>query len=230
MTITLGLSGEEVLKKIPSEGVYVLDLGGGANPIPRADFVVDLLSYSQRLQKPFERFDEGRWIVRDLCSREPLPFSDKYIDFVFAAEVLEDIRDPIWVCSEMVRVAKRGYISMPHRDTESSFKIDGRPENNRYPGFCHHRWLVEVQNNVLVFTHKHSLLHLLEFERHDIRMRHLTLYWEDSFEYRENILLSYDDMVKDLQRYEEWRRAQPLQWFYGRPGFALPTNWTGSLD
>ena len=55
-----------------------------------------------------ERFSADTWVQRDICDREPYPFEDEQFDFVVCSHTLEDVRDPIWVCDEMVRVAKRG--------------------------------------------------------------------------------------------------------------------------
>jgi hypothetical protein len=60
-----------------------------------------------------EWFGRGTWIQRDICDREPFLFKDKEIDFVVCSQTLEDVRDPLWVCSEMIRVAKAGYIEVP---------------------------------------------------------------------------------------------------------------------
>jgi hypothetical protein len=32
---------------------------------------------------------------------------------VICSHTLEDIRDPLWVCSEMIRIGKAGYIELP---------------------------------------------------------------------------------------------------------------------
>jgi len=42
----------------------------------------------------------------------------KEVDFVSCSHVLEDLRDPIRVCEEIVRVGKRGYIEVPSKTAE----------------------------------------------------------------------------------------------------------------
>jgi len=54
-----------------------------------------------------ERFNSETWIRRDICDREPYPFRDGELDFVVCSHILEDVRDPIWVCSERRRLARR---------------------------------------------------------------------------------------------------------------------------
>jgi hypothetical protein len=91
----------------------------------------------------------------DLCDRRPWPFTDKQFDFASCTHVLEDLRDPVWVCSEMMRVAKAGYIETPSRILEQSLGV----EHPLYAGFYHHRWLVSVEDGVLCFRFKPHLLH-----------------------------------------------------------------------
>src|SRR5436190_9828986 len=113
-----------------SESDVVLDIGGWACPFNRANIVMDAEPYATRgyyksIGMPasqggdHEHFTEATWIRRDVCSKEPFPFGSKEIDFVICSHTLEDIRDPLWVCSEMQRVAKRGYIEIPSRLVES---------------------------------------------------------------------------------------------------------------
>jgi hypothetical protein len=80
----------------------VLDVGGWAAPVNRADWVIDLMPYESRgvlMPGGFgpgpERFDAGRWVVADICSHQPWPFADDQFDFAICTFTLEDVRDPI---------------------------------------------------------------------------------------------------------------------------------------
>ncbi len=143
----------------------VLDIGGWADPLERADWVIDMMPYesrglyarrgwTERGPEP-ERFSESTWIQRDICGREPYPFKADEIDFVVCSQTLEDVRDPIWVCSEMARIAKAGYIETPSMLEELSYGFRGP-----LVGWGHHRWLVEMdqeaQHVQLIFK-DHSL-------------------------------------------------------------------------
>ena len=112
-----------ILAQIAASDI-VLDIGGWSKPFNRANYVIDILPYETRRvfhstgpEKEF--FSKDTWIIRDLSSRKPIPFKNKEIDFVICSHTLEDIRDPIHLCSEIVRIGKRGYIEIPSRTIES---------------------------------------------------------------------------------------------------------------
>ncbi len=142
----------------------VLDVGGGIKPLSRADYVLDFLSWDQRrLVEPWlsevwpaRRFAEERWVQWDICSRKPWPFKDKQFDFVLCKGTLEDLRDPIWVCEEMIRVARSGYLETPTRIIESMLGV----ERSRYCGHSHHHWFCELTGDGIEFTFKHAQVHV----------------------------------------------------------------------
>ncbi|MCL4421785.1 MAG: methyltransferase domain-containing protein [Actinobacteria bacterium] len=149
----------ERLSQILAEDDLVLDVGGWARPFSRADLVLDQMPYETRGlyghdgEGP-ERFDASSWIQRDICAREPWPFSDNQIDFAICSQTLEDVRDPLWVCAELVRVAKAGYIEVPSRLEEQTYGIQGP-----WVGWGHHRWLVDISDRRIEFVFKHHIIH-----------------------------------------------------------------------
>jgi hypothetical protein len=139
----------------------VLDVGGWARPFGRADWVLDLLPYETRGlygyeqgDRDDERFSAATWVVRDICDRQPWPFGDKQFDFAICSHTLEDLRDPIWVCQELQRVAKAGYIEVPSRLVEQTHGVEGD-----YAGWGHHHWLIDVSGAGIQFVFKHHILH-----------------------------------------------------------------------
>src|SRR5580704_17946570 len=117
-----------------SDSAVVLDIGGWAHPFNRANYIMDAESYETRgyynrtfaKNSPYppiggkvEQFTKGTWIQRDICDKTPFRFRDKELDYVICSHTLEDIRDPLWVCADMIRIAKRGYIEVPSRLCES---------------------------------------------------------------------------------------------------------------
>lgn len=195
----------------------VLDIGGWAQPFNRANYVIDVFPYETRgwyrkLGRPAytgpekEHFSESTWIQRDICDRQPFPFADKSIDYVICSHVLEDIRDPLWVCSEMIRVAKAGYIEVPSRKSESIFC-----SSSQIAGASHHRWLVFLDQEKLVFEMKWHSIHRkkLHFPEHINAVLkpedHVTwLFWENSFAFQERELPVSDLAIDEsLCRYVE---------------------------
>src|SRR5215467_1770308 len=143
----------------------VLDIGGWAQPFRRANFIMDAMPYETRgwyshLNMPAfvgtgeERFTRETWIQRDICDKEPFPFRDKSVDYVTCSHVLEDVRDPLWVCSEIIRIAKKGYIEVPSRIAESIIN-----PKTRVVGASHHRWLVSISDKAIRFEMKYHLIH-----------------------------------------------------------------------
>lgn len=126
----------------------VLDIGGAAQPFRRADCVLDVLPYEKRnirnsfFQSIPEKFTENSWFIHDICDpSRPFPFKDKEFDFLVCGHVLEDVRDPLWVLSEIQRVAKRGYLETPSRFHEQLLGVD----HPKLAGNAHHRWFVDYR-------------------------------------------------------------------------------------
>ena len=188
----------ERLLTLPAE-YRVLDVGGWAAPLNRADWVIDLMPYETRgvlLPGGFgpgpERFDADRWVLQDLCSSEPWPFADDFFDFAVCTFTLEDLRDPVRVCAEMSRVARAGYIEVPSLLDELSWR---NPEASGGPwlGHSHHRWLCTLESGELVFLHKAHSLHTRRSVRVSARSarqlttaeRVLAHFWEGTLAARE---------------------------------------------
>src|SRR3954464_7543467 len=144
-----------------ADDAVVLDVGGWAKPFARADWVLDLMPYETRGlygyeqgDRAGERFGADTWVVRDMCAREPWPFDDEQFDFAICSHTLEDTRDPIWVCHELQRVARAGYIEVPSRLEERTYGFQGP-----WVGWGHHRWLCDVTDSRIDFVLKHHVIH-----------------------------------------------------------------------
>jgi hypothetical protein len=100
----------------------VLDVGGWFRPLNLATHVLDVQPYETRGTEPVdpgnaERFSASTWLIHDACLT-PWPYPSDYFDFSFCSHTLEDLRDPIAVCRELMRVSRAGYIEMPSRARE----------------------------------------------------------------------------------------------------------------
>jgi len=192
----------------------VLDIGAWGKPFTRANWVLDHMPYETRGlygkdgDGP-ERFDERTWIRRDICSREPFPFRDKEIDFVICSQTLEDIRDPVWVCSEMVRIAKAGYIEVPSRLEEQSYGFQGP-----WVGWGHHHWLIDItpadiKPGRIEFSFKHHILHGKPNQAFPAGFHERlapeecvqALWWENDFEYGERVFGAPEELDEYLESF-----------------------------
>lgn len=202
----------KVLSSIKSTD-RVLDIGGWAQPLRRANAVIDCFPYETRgmyghIGDGEEQFKKSDWIQWDICDRKPWPFKDKEFDFVVCSHVLEDIRDPLWVCAEINRIAKRGYIETPSRAAESTYGV----ESYRFTGSHHHRWFVEFIDGRLRFTHKDP--YVLEKKR-GIYLIHtpavVSLFWEGEFKYEEGVLhQTKKALEEELDRWtRDYRSGMP---------------------
>ncbi|MGA2097019.1 MAG: methyltransferase domain-containing protein [Candidatus Acidiferrum sp.] len=216
-------NARRLIRTIPGDA-KVVDVGGGAAPFPRADYVIDAMPYEklgagsdgnihQKLGiEP--RYAEERWIQTDLCDRRPWPIADKSFDFAICSHLLEDIRDPIWVCSELRRIAKAGYIESPSRVVEQSKGV----ENPRHAGYYHHRWLIKGSQRGLEFRHKPHVLHsvknaivtqLSPGQRINPQHAIVTLDWSNDFEAVE--ILEFDEakVISELCAFAAEARRLP---------------------
>ena len=197
----LEASVRAILDRLGPDDV-VLDIGGWGRPLTRADWVLDIMPWETRglygRDGPMpERFGRDTWIQRDICSREPYPFADREIDFVVCSHTLEDVRDPVFVCSEMVRIAKAGYIEVPSRLEEQAYGFQGP-----WAGWSHHRWLIDVTDSRIDFVFKHNVVHNRASDHFPPGFRDgltpeqrvQTLWWQDSFEFQERVLVTAEEL------------------------------------
>lgn len=218
----LAASRRRLLDRLRDTDV-VLDIGGWADPLSRADWVIDLMPYATRglyeregwvepRDDGPERFTEETWIQRDVCDPEPFPFGDGEIDFVVCAHTLEDVRDPLRVCAEMIRVGRAGYVEVPSRLEEQSFGVEGA-----WVGWGHHRWLTEVGDRRIEFVHKNHAVaadgnHFPAgfWERLSDEERVETLWWEGGFEASERTLIGADAIREHLSGYVQRKGRRRL--------------------
>jgi hypothetical protein len=149
---------QRLASEVP-EDALVLDAGGWARPLSRADWVIDIEAYATRGawgqdgDPAAERFSARTWVQRDLCAREPWPFADGQFDFAVCSHTLEDLRDPVWVCSELQRVARAGYVEVPAPVEELTWGVHGP-----WVGWTHHRWICLIEDGALELVYKPHLL------------------------------------------------------------------------
>jgi hypothetical protein len=208
----LPASATAIAERLADEAL-VLDVGGWGKPYARADWVIDLMPYETRgiygERAEGERFSAETWVERDICSRDPWPFTNDQFDFAICSHTLEDVRDPVWVCSELQRVARAGYVEVPSRVEEQSWGVGGD-----WVGWSHHHWLCDVAGAGVTFVLKPHVLHgqpryyleapLATALTPEERVQ--TLFWEGSFEYGERIFFEHEEFDAYLTAVPEaWR-------------------------
>lgn len=195
---------DRLLSTTPDDAL-VLDVGGWGAPLTRADWVMDALPYDTRGPdgrhgEDRERFTARTWVTRDVCDREPWPFRDGQFDVAVCVMTLADLRDPIWVCRELSRVARSGYVEVPTVVAEL-LQRDRDDGGGQHLGLAGRRWFVQMEGGELVFVHKSHAIH------HDSALRisarweeRLTvaderqgLFWDGLLPARERLLLSEED-------------------------------------
>jgi hypothetical protein len=124
------------------------------------------------------------------------------------------VRDPLGVCSELIRVSKAGYIEVPSRLLETCRGL----EHPRIAGLSHHRWLVESSGNHLQFTQKYHCIHA-EF---DLSLpaafartitppdRIVQLFWEGGFTFSETLIHGNDVIYPSLADFVRLHYQYPL--------------------
>jgi SAM-dependent methyltransferase len=119
----------------------VLEIGGGHNPHPLSDVVVD-----KYVDNNYHR--SGNILLRKnqkfmQADGENLPFEDNEFDYVICNQVLEHVENPAKFLDEQSRVAKRGFIETPSLIGEYLFPKES------------HKWvLLELENKLVLFEKK----------------------------------------------------------------------------
>lgn len=190
---------QEILKVIKYQpGETILDVGGAMDPMPIADMVVDVIDLG---------LGGKNYTIMDITS-EPLPFADKSYDIVICSQTLEDLASPTLILREMSRVGKRGIIESPHRGPESvkSMMPAYKGSGEEIP-FCfgayHHKWLIELIDNTLVFTPKNYLFLM----RHPIPKwtgpGGVNIAWYNNIPFRVNLDIHEQSFDENYKKFKE---------------------------
>ena len=187
------------------KGAKILDVGGSSGPYKRATHIIDYVPFEevQYHQAKWDGevcFSWATYTQWDICDRKPFPFKDKEFDFTICSHVLEDIRDPLWVCSELIRISKAWYIETPSRVYELTFGIEAK----NLAWASHHRWIVEDIDGELSFTFKNFYAHKKSVNSKNKPLTEenkiVQFFWKDSFKFYENWLGSWWEMFSYFQK------------------------------
>lgn len=193
----------------------VLEVGGGHNPHPRSNVVVDKYADDNTHRSGDIKVLRGQTFMN--VDGESLPFKDKEFDYVICNQVLEHVENPVAFLSEQFRVAKRGYIETPSLLGEHLF-----PKKS-------HKWvLLEIDGKVVLvdkkdlqfpenfdfgdlyleYLPKNSIGYKI-LERTHPNMHTMRLEWEGGFDY----VINPND--PELMKYftEPWDRDMVTRYF-----------------
>lgn len=207
----ISINASDIIESIVEPEMMVIDIGGGRNPYYRADYVLDIREFEEKKGyiaygrgKSPEKFSKKTWISQNFYDL-PWPFDDNYFDFSLCMGTLEDLRDPLPVIKEIQRISKAGYISTPTRAKESCpYIVNRHSKEHGLVGYFHHRWVVEVSENKLVFKAKNPLIYKnKKFQIKDVQQQTLNFFWHNSFKAEEKYYGPVDDAWSDLQKFKK---------------------------
>lgn len=188
---------QQLVASLASEKSLVVEIGPGHIPFALATEFVDWQASPSLAGKTLHCLD---------INKELLPYEDKSVDFIYCRHTLEDIYNPFWVCQEMSRVGKAGYIETPSPVAECCRGVDAGSPNWR--GYIHHRYLVWSDNDVLTFLPKYPVIEYLNFGDEEENMVEIlnssSLYWNTYFfwnDFLEIKLIQHDQDFKIPQNY-----------------------------
>ncbi len=136
----------DLVSRMVKGKVRILEVGGGRSPFPLATEHVDWGAWPSLRNKRAHRID---------INTEPLPFRDKAFDFVYCRHTLEDIYNPYFAASELLRVAKAGYIETPSPVAECCTGIEGGAP---WRGYSHHRSIIWPEGRTLKILPKYPMI------------------------------------------------------------------------
>lgn len=101
-------------------------------------------------------------------------------DLCICSHTLEDIMNPGYVCEQLSKIAKSGYVAVPSKYKELSKYAEGMP----YRGYIHHRWIFTVKGNEFIgFPKLNFIEYFEEFDKVADNSPHradLSFYWKDT--------------------------------------------------
>lgn len=124
-------------------GDRVLEVGGGHNPHPRSNVVVDKFVDTNYHRSGDIKVLKNQTFLQ--ADGENLPFKDKEFDYVICCQVLEHVENPEKFLAEQFRVAKKGFMETPSLLGEYLFPRES------------HKWIIHELNDVLYLVDKQKI-------------------------------------------------------------------------
>jgi len=174
----------------------VVDVGGSVEgwSSPIVDAIIDF-------NEPNENTNNIKHFKSDITHpdgwNEVLDYVEKHgkFDFCICTHTLEDIMNPGYVCEQISKIAKEGYIAIPSKYRELSkfeayYTIPGKFRNSiqaesvGHRGYMHHRWIFTIKNNELIGFPKIGYIDKAtifdSIANYDENICDLSFFWKDS--------------------------------------------------
>ena len=104
-------------------------------------------------------------------------------DFCICTHTLEDIMNPSYVCEQIAKISKAGYVAVPSKYRELS-RFECGP--NGYRGYIHHRWIFDMVDTIFVGYPKINYLDATNiFDKTanmDDNKADLSFFWKDNID------------------------------------------------
>lgn len=134
----MGRTRDEVLNSLPvAPGEFVVDVGGGHRPFPRADVVFEKYPFEEVHRVAAHGLVHSAPVMIADATKIPVP--DNVAGLVFASHVIEHLPDPDAFLREVQRCSSRAYIEVPTLTRELMFAW----------GF--HEWYVHIEGSHITF-------------------------------------------------------------------------------
>lgn len=121
----------------------MLEVGGGHNPHPRSNVVVDKYTDTNYHRSGDIKVLKNQTFMQ--ADGENLPFKDKEFDYVICCQVLEHVENPEKFLAEQFRVAKRGFMETPSLLGEYFFPRES------------HKWIIHEMNDITYLVDKKKI-------------------------------------------------------------------------
>lgn len=200
---------EWLMTKVIKPSDFVIDVGCGYRPFPRGDIALDRFP-EDRLRAMWESENVKKIperIVQCDFDREPLPFQDKEVDFVYCRHMVEDMNDPFRFLGEMTRVGKAGYIETPSPIAELTRGADGFENSYLYRGYYHHRHFVWEHEGCLNFVGKFPSIEYFTYQERNLEdaLRRGPELWNTYFIWTDEIRFRHYEDPIDYDFGKEYR-------------------------
>jgi hypothetical protein len=160
----------------------VVDVGGsmGGWSSPVVDCIIDFndpINNSEILHFKCDITNPSSWL-------EILNYVEKNgkFDFCICSHTLEDIMNPVFVCEQICKISKEGYIAVPSKYKEL-YRFES---HHNYRGFIHHRWVFNIENNKFIGYPKINYLDSNNIfdgiANNSENIQDLSFYWKEDIE------------------------------------------------